>query len=64
MKTHYDLGMLAAFAIIAIWLAAIWGWVLNILTIFESSFTPLTGQLVLRVIGVFVAPLGSILGYV
>lgn len=39
------------------------GWVLNIVTIAGSSFTPLTGLLVLRIVGIFVAPLGAVLGY-
>jgi len=39
------------------------GWVMNIITIAGSNFNDITGMLVLRVIGVFVAPLGAILGY-
>lgn len=39
------------------------GWVMNIVTIAGSSFNDITGILVLRVIGVFVAPLGAVLGY-
>ena len=39
------------------------GWVLNLVALFNSSFTPITGHVVLRVIGVFVAPVGSILGF-
>ena len=42
--------------------AAIIGWVLNIVTIAHST-GEISGMLVLRVIGIFVAPLGSILGY-
>lgn len=40
------------------------GWVMNIITIAHSDFGTLTGLLVLRVVGIFVAPLGSILGWV
>ena len=46
-----------------IWLAGIVGWVMNIVTIAQSSFDPITGMLVLRCIGVVLAPLGAVLGY-
>jgi len=38
-----------------------WGW--NIVKIAGSSFNDVTGMLVLRIIGVFMAPLGAVLGY-
>jgi lipopolysaccharide export LptBFGC system permease protein LptF len=40
------------------------GWILNIATIAQSSLDPITGMIVIRIIGVFIAPLGAILGYV
>ena len=50
-----------------IWLTIVivggYGWVHNIIVIAHSDFGHLTGMLVLRVIGIFVAPLGMILGY-
>lgn len=39
------------------------GWILNIVDIANSDFENVTGMLVLRIIGVFVAPLGAILGW-
>ena len=42
---------------------AIYGWIANIVTLYHSSFSEITGQLVLRVVGIFVAPLGSIMGF-
>jgi hypothetical protein len=48
---------------ILIMLIACVGWILNIVSIFNSSFDSLTGILVLRVIGVFLAPIGAILGF-
>jgi hypothetical protein len=38
------------------------GWVANIVTIAQSDFV-LTGMLVVRVVGIFIAPLGAVLGY-
>jgi hypothetical protein len=37
------------------------GWVLNIIAIFNSGYLP-TGELILRVVGIFIAPLGAIMG--
>lgn len=42
--------------------AGIIGWVLNILAIVATPLLPLTTMLILRVIGIFVVPLGSVLG--
>lgn len=39
------------------------GWIWNIVKILGSDFGTITGMLVLRVIGVFVAPLGVVLGF-
>ena len=43
--------------------ACIYGWVHNIYLLWHSSFTPLTGQVVIRAVGVFLAPLGIVMGY-
>lgn len=47
---------------ITILLLALVGWVKNIIAIIDSDGT-ITGMLIGRVIGVFVAPIGSILGW-
>jgi hypothetical protein len=49
--------------ILALWGLAAVGWVLNIVEIFKMVNDPLTGMLILRAVGIFVAPLGAILGY-
>ena len=43
--------------------AGIGGWVWNIVKIAESMDATVTGMFVARCIGVFVAPVGSILGF-
>ena len=53
----------AALIWLAILCAAAYGWVMNIVQLYHSSFSEITGQLILRVIGIFVAPLGSVMGY-
>lgn len=51
-----------ALGVIAIWLASLVGWVLNLVAIFDADFGHVTGLLVLRIVGIFVAPIGSVLG--
>lgn len=53
--------LFVTFAAIILGLMA--GWVMNLVTLFHSNFTPITGALVLRVVGIFVAPIGGVMGY-
>lgn len=48
--------------LVAIAIGLIVGWVLNVVTLYNAP-PELTWSLVVRVIGVFVAPLGAILGW-
>lgn len=49
---------------IAFILLSIYGWVNNIIIICHSNFDTITGLLVARCFGVFVAPLGVVLGFI
>jgi hypothetical protein len=49
--------------VVIFWIVAIAGWVMNIVSIAGSNFNDITGLLVLRVVGIFVSPLGAVLGY-
>lgn len=49
---------------LTIMLAAGYGWVMNIVKIAHMGFEPFTGMVVFRCVGVFVPPLGVVLGYV
>ncbi len=53
----------ALFIWAAIVLAGCYGWVNNIITLFGMSDV-WTGEGILRVAGIFAAPLGAILGYI
>lgn len=44
-------------------LAMLVGWVMNLVTVFNTAHAELTGIFILRVIGVFMAPIGGVLGY-
>jgi hypothetical protein len=39
------------------------GWIANIVKLVDSNFDPITGMVVARAIGIFVAPLGAVLGF-
>jgi hypothetical protein len=56
-------------AYLALLFAMLYGWVMNIVTIAQSGLLEvglleITGIMVLRLVGIFVFPLGSVLGYV
>lgn len=44
-------------------LAGVVGWGWNIVKIVQTCCAVIDGMLILRVVGIFVAPLGAILGY-
>lgn len=47
---------------ISIVLLGLLGWGMNLVEIAQADF--ITGLVILRVVGVFIAPLGAILGYI
>jgi hypothetical protein len=53
-----------AVVLIGIWIAAIWGWVLNIIKMIAmlDPNAAVTGELVARIIGIPFGPLGVIMG--
>jgi len=40
------------------------GWVSNVVTVANTNFNDLDGELIIRVIGIFVAPIGIVMGYI
>jgi uncharacterized membrane protein len=47
--------------ILLLTLAAVIGWVSNIFTLFNLD--TFSGEMILRVVGIFLAPLGAVLGF-
>lgn len=45
-----------------VWIALIVGWVMNIIEVVHAIDLPVTGMFVFRIIGVFLIPLGGVLG--
>lgn len=39
------------------------GWIMNIIALSHASFSPISGFVILRIAGIFLAPLGGVLGW-
>jgi hypothetical protein len=62
MKRKVDMpGMIMAFVLISIAALAAWGWVWNIVKIVDHEGG--VGMMIVRVAGIFLPPLGSVVGY-
>lgn len=57
------LGIVAILAYIALFIAFIYGYVSNIISIIHTLSDPITGLFIARCFGVVAAPLGAVLGY-
>ena len=55
--------LIFALALLVVGPAFVFGWVNNIIKLAHTSFEPITGIAVLRVVGILVVPLGCVLGY-
>lgn len=60
-KKTTDLGLVPALIILGLFIAGLVGWVMNIITLVNSD--SFTGMVIARIAGIFVAPLGAVLGY-
>lgn len=49
-------------AIIACWVACVVGYIINIVALFSYEPWVWSGQTIIGIVGIFVAPLGSIMG--
>ena len=63
MKRERGFTSVDLFVVLVVLLGSV-GWVWNIVKIAGSDFAQITGMLILRVVGVFLAPLGAVLGYI
>ena len=61
---YRETGELASFVIMmTVWALMLYGWIANIVTLWSSFDDPLTAKMIVRLAGIFVFPLGAILGY-
>lgn len=54
--------LMGVFLLVIVPAAAI-GWVWNIVKLVGMTLDPITGLLIVRVVGIFIPPLGAIVGY-
>jgi hypothetical protein len=40
------------------------GWIANIVKLVGMNFDPITGMLIVRAAGIFIAPLGAVMGFI
>jgi hypothetical protein len=64
MSTNSKSNTVALIVWLGIIIAAIVGWIMNLGAIIDHDFALETGMGILRVIGVFMAPIGAVLGYI
>lgn len=62
MKRHRDVTAHVFIAFVTVVVIAVIGWVMNIYSL-VTAVGETTGLTVVRAIGIFVAPLGAVLGY-
>lgn len=58
---QYDLA--SFIMIMVIWAFMVAGWIMNIMTLWNTIDDPITAKVVVRIAGIFIFPLGAILGY-
>lgn len=52
-----------AVVVLALFVLGAIGWVMNIVDIARSDVPPITAMFILRIVGIFIMPLGGVLGY-
>ena len=53
-----------AIFVISLYVLALGGYLMNIIKIFQSIREPISTLIILRIVGIFVTPLGAVLGFV
>lgn len=67
MRSNNIFSVVLGIGVIGIFIAGVVGWVMNIISLFTSadvSLASLTLMTVLRIVGIFVPPLGAVLGWI
>ena len=53
---------IAAVLYLLVWVVCIVGWILNCIAIANTYMLDITGLFILRIVGIFIFPLGAVLG--
>jgi competence protein ComGC len=49
---------------VLLWIAGAYGWVTNIIKLVDTVNDTVTGLFIVRAIGIFVPPLGAVMGFI
>lgn len=60
----YSMSPWSAFALFGIVILAFIGWIMNIYKLVTTDPFVINGEVIVQVIGIFIAPLGAVLGWV
>ncbi len=67
MKPHDNVDRKFALGFIAFYLTLLfvggYGWIMNLITIWHTMDSPVTAKFIARVAGIFVFPVGAVLGF-
>lgn len=63
MKSKQKGSTMIQLMIVGIWLAVVGGWIANIVKLIGMTIDPLTLEVILRAVGIFVFPLGAVMGF-
>lgn len=58
-----SMGVFGAFSIVILWIGLVIGWIMNIVKLFGLSFDTFSPELVIRIVGVVLAPIGGVVGW-
>ena len=60
---YFDGEMVGFFMAVGVVMGLCVGWFINVAKLLSMEALPLTGLFIVRIIGIFVAPLGGVIGY-
>lgn len=63
-QRYYNTSLTVMLLVIGIIILSLFGWVANLIQLIALLDGPITAMLLLKIAGVFAAPLGAILGFV
>lgn len=64
MKAKQQGFTLIELMIVPLFLAGAFGWGWNIVKLIDMGFDVINGLMIVRAVGIFIAPLGAVMGYI
>ena len=64
IKISFANTAMGVFLYLSLLILLVGGWVMNLVEIVNYDFASITGMIILRIAGIFIAPLGAVLGWV